>query len=358
MIAFADDSQIRDVIHIWKTSFPDDSQQFMDMYFQKKYKNENTLLYFAENKAVSCLQMLPYDMTFYNTICQTSYISGAATLPEYKNRGIMGNLLTASFAEMIKRGNDFTTLIPQEPWLVGFYQKQGYTPCFEYCLNPILINEKIENQQYTIIEMSNANTQVAFRYYSEYCKKQNLFVLKSYQDFLIIWEDLQLASGTIFLCLQSDVVCGIAFCFPSNEKLIVKDAIAETKEIEKQLIQAAKTKYPKKETYSFKQVDDNQKSVSLAMARILHVNRVLERYAAFYPQLRVVLQITDYQIEQNNGIFQIEHGKCTRLEGNNYDFSIDIALLTQLLMGYQTDKLPSQYSIFPSQHPYMSLMLD
>ena len=358
MIAFANDNQKQDVMHIWEKSFPDDSPKFMDMYFQRKYKKENTLLYLAENKPVSCLQMLPYKMTFYNAICKTSYISGAATLPEYKNQGIMGKLLIDSFSEMKKRGDDFTTLIPQEPWLVNFYQKYGYTPCFEYNLNSIQIDLSATNYENTIVEINDINAKEGFLYYSEYCKKQNLFVLKSYEDFLIIWEDLQLADGRIFLCLQSDRVCGICFCCPNKEKIIVKDLIAHSENIEKQLIHAVAAKYPNKEVFIFKQTGDNYNSITLGMARILNVDNVLKAYADYYPHLEITLKVSDNQIAENNGVFQIKEGKCVRSKDNNYDLSVDIALLTQLIMGFQTDKLPLQYAVFPLQHPYMSLMLD
>ena len=359
MITFANNSQKQDVINIWKTSFPDDSQDFLDLYFSKKYKKENTLLYFINKKPVSCVQMLPYEMTFYNTVCKTSYISGAATLPEYKNQGIMGKLLSESFTEMRKRGDDFTTLIPQEPWLVGFYQKYGYTPCFEYNSIPIQIDSFSGNNNYEIIEMNTENAKNSFQYYSDHCKKQNLFILKTYEDFLIIWKELQLFGGTIFICKDEDKICGIAFCSPDEKKVIIKDLISDSQNIEKQLFKIINEKYPNNDTYLFKQAQDNYSISTLGMARILNVEHVLKAYAAYYSHLEVILQVSDKQISENNGIFHITYGKCIQLEAENkYDLSVDIALLTQLILGVQTNKLSPQYHIFPIQHSYMSLMLD
>lgn len=359
MIAFANDRQIQDVINIWKTSFEDDSQAFVNMYFQKKYKKENTLLYLIDKKPVSCLQMLSYEMTFYNTICKTSYISGAATLPEYKNQGIMGKLLSQSFAEMRKRGDDFTTLIPQEPWLIGFYQKYEYTLCFEYNLIPIQINPFSANDNYEIVEMNIENAQNSFQYYSNYCKKQNLFILKRYEDFLIIWEELQLFGGTVFICKDKNRVCGIAFCSPNEERWIIKDLITDSENIKEQLLQTINKQYPNKDVHVFKQADNNHKIFTLGMARILHVKHVLKTYAAYYPHLDIIVQVSDRQISGNNGIFQITDGKCIQLKANSkYDLSVDIALLTQLIMGYQTNKLSAEYHVFNTQHSYMSLMLD
>ena len=358
MIAFADDNQKQDVMNIWRESFPDDSPQFTEMYFRKKYKKQNTLLYLIEDKIASCLQMLPYKMTFYNTVCKTSYISGAATLPEYKNQGIMGKLLTASFSKMRKRGDDFTTLIPQEPWLIGFYQKYGYTPCFEYNLYLLPIESSAMNYDYVAIEMNKSNAKYAFRYYSDYCRKQNLFVQKTYKDFLTIWEDLRLAGGTIVYCLYSNKVCGICFYTLKKGKVILKDLIVDSEIIKRRLTYIAEIRFMSDEIHLFKQSDDNCNSSTLGMARIINVDTVLEAYANYYPHLEITLKVSDNQIVENNGVFQIKEGKCVRSKDDNYDLSVDIAMLTQLVMGFQTDKLPPQYSAFPQQHPYMSLMLD
>ncbi|MDR0368254.1 MAG: GNAT family N-acetyltransferase [Bacteroidales bacterium] len=359
MIVFADNRQKQEVINIWKTSFADDSQEFLDLYFKKKYKKENTLLYLMGKKVVSCLQMLPYEMTFGDSICKTSYISGAATLPEHKNKGIMGQLLTQAFTEMRRRGDDFTTLIPQENWLTAFYRKYGYTSCFEYGLTPVAMDFTVENNDFTLAEINRTNSKKAFDYYSQYCKKQNLFVLKTYKDFLIIWEELQLFGGSIFVCFRQDTVCGIAFCSPNKEKLIIKDLIAKEETIQKQLLLTIGEKYAGKEIFLFRQADNSKEAATLGMARILHGENVLKKYAACFPHLEIALQLTDRHIPENNGVFRLSQGKCIPLEKNNiYNLSVDISLLTQLVLGYQTDKLPLEYQMFPQRHPYMSLMLD
>ena len=64
MITYADNRLKDEVRNIWQISFPDDSDDFINFYFSKKYKNENTLVYLDNNKAVACFQMLAYDFTF------------------------------------------------------------------------------------------------------------------------------------------------------------------------------------------------------------------------------------------------------------------------------------------------------
>jgi predicted acetyltransferase len=183
--------------------------------------------------------------------------------------------------------------------------------------------------------------------------------LKNFEDFLIIWKELHLFGGTVFISKHEDKICGIAFCSLDEEKLIVKDLIADSENIKEQFMKTIYEKYPDSDRYLFKQADNNHKILTLGMARILHVEHVLETYATYYPHLDIILQVSDKEISENNGIFQIARGQCIQLKANSkYDLSVDIALLTQLIMGYQTDKLSSEYHIFNTQHSYMSLMLD
>ena len=228
MISFAEEAQKQEIINIWKTSFPSDSQEFIGMYFTEKYKTENTLVYLFDNKVVSCLQMLPYTITYCDTTCKLSYISGAATLPDYKNRGIMGELLSQSFYEMKNRGDIFTILIPQEAWLIKFYQKYGYSHCFEHFSTSIYDFTDCFSDVFAFLELDNTHTKTV-------------------------------------------------------------------------------------------------------MARVLDVEKALQIYTSFCNQLKISIKIIDNQIAENNGIFCLHNGICTRKQDESFDIEVDINRLTQLV---------------------------
>ena len=208
MIAFAKEAQRQDIINIWQTSFPDDSKEFVDMYFAEKYKKENTLVYLFDNKLVSCLQMLPYSIMFYNNTCKTSYISGAATLPDYKNRGIMGKLLSQSFLEMKKRGDIFTILIPQELWLVEFYQKYGYTLCFEASSSNVYDCTACFSDIFDFLELDHTHTKEVMARILDV--EKTLQIYASYYDDLQISikvNDKQIEENNGIFCLHNGHCC-------------------------------------------------------------------------------------------------------------------------------------------------------
>ena len=204
MITFAKDTQKQDIMDIWKISFPNDNQEFIDTYFADKYKSENTLIYLLDNKVVSCLQILPYTIEFHNYTCQISYISGAATLPDYKNRGIMGQLLTQSFHEMKNRGDIFTILIPQEAWLINFYKKYGYFAHFEHFSTKIYDCSACFLDIFTFLELDNTHVRNVMTRVLNVEKALHLYA--SFHNQLVInikAQDYQIPENNGIFCLYN-----------------------------------------------------------------------------------------------------------------------------------------------------------
>jgi len=122
---------------LWKLCF-DDSEAFIELYFRLRYNNEVNLAIQSGEEVIAALQMLPYPMTFCGQTVPTSYISGACTHPDYRSKGVMRELLSQSFARMLRNGVLFSTLIPAEPWLFGYYAKAGYARFSASLTNPSL----------------------------------------------------------------------------------------------------------------------------------------------------------------------------------------------------------------------------
>ena len=112
---------------LWKLCF-NDSDRFIQFYFDNIYQNQNSLVFLNENHdfPVAFLQIIPYQIKIGQNLYNAGYISGAMTHPEYRHKGYMHKLLTASFEEMRKKGYDYTFLIPQKKELIAMYAKYGF----------------------------------------------------------------------------------------------------------------------------------------------------------------------------------------------------------------------------------------
>ncbi|GHU62867.1 hypothetical protein FACS1894123_04560 [Bacteroidia bacterium] len=126
MISYSNETLVPHLKQMWNQCFPQDSDGFINFYFDKVYKNGESLVYVEDNEPVAFLQMIPYSLKIGATIYSAGYISGAMTHPDFRKKGYMGQLLNVSFEMMKENGFDYTFLIPQEEWLVGYYGKFGY----------------------------------------------------------------------------------------------------------------------------------------------------------------------------------------------------------------------------------------
>lgn len=128
---------------LWKLCFTD-SDEFTDLYFKMRYKDEINRVVREDGKIVSALQTIPYPMTFCGGVIPTSYISGACTHPDYREHGAMRRLLKETHRRMYEEGILLASLIPAEEWLFGYYAKSGYTPAFGYAV------EQVRGTDYTL----------------------------------------------------------------------------------------------------------------------------------------------------------------------------------------------------------------
>ena len=114
---------------IWKICFGD-VDEYLDYYFAQLFDVNNTLLYVCDEKAVAMLQMLPAYIQLDDAQKPVQYIFAAATLPEYRKRGIMAKLIDEALKIGETRGQILSVLRPTNKKLFGFYANLGYQSNF------------------------------------------------------------------------------------------------------------------------------------------------------------------------------------------------------------------------------------
>jgi len=129
MIRKAKDTDKEALMQMWNLCFPEEDDYFLNFYFDNVYSNKETLVYEENSQPVASLQMIPYRLKIADSIVWGGYISGAMTHPDHRKKGYMAQLLQASFNEMIKKGYDYTFLIPEEKGLIKMYEKYGFRLC-------------------------------------------------------------------------------------------------------------------------------------------------------------------------------------------------------------------------------------
>lgn len=327
---------------LWKLCF-DDSDEFIDLYFKMRYKDELNMAIREEGKVIAALQMLPYPMTFCGDTIATSYISGACTHPDYRGRGAMRCLLNEVHRRMYNDGVWLSTLIPAENWLIDYYGKSGYAPSFGYAALEVAIDKLRPLSCYQIEECTSPLSE-HFHYFDARMRGRACCVQHLKEDFIVIMADLKLGDGKLLVARQEDKIVGMAFVAMEGETLCVKELLTDQERISDALLNEAAHIY---KVSTLKQLIPSSLNTSfLGMARIIHAQKMLTLFARKYPKAELYIHLEgDEAIAENNGFYSVCCGKCTRepIARKKYH-TYGMASFTRLLL--------------EAEHPYMSLMLN
>lgn len=154
MITFADKGMEKDLIEIWHKSFGD-SIEYIHMFLQWNAARAKIIVCKIEDRPVSVAYLLPL---VYRKVGQQDipcwYLYAAATLPEYRGHGYFSDILT--FIKL--HVPEPVILVPAEPALIGYYERQGLhmwqeeevlsVECVEKSCNPIISLSDIDVQAY------------------------------------------------------------------------------------------------------------------------------------------------------------------------------------------------------------------
>lgn len=177
MIRFSNEHIEPLVRQMWKICF-EDTDAFIDLIFTQKYKPQNTLLYFENDIAVASLQMHSYTISFYREEIPFAYLAGLCTLPEYRNKGYMAQLIHEAHRVLKERNIPLAILIPAEDWLFRFYEKFDYEQVFDKSEEPIYSLNKIL--------ADNPNMESAYSFFDSLYRHKDFCVQKSFEDFKTI----------------------------------------------------------------------------------------------------------------------------------------------------------------------------
>lgn len=111
---------------LWHRVFGDD-YSYIELIFNEKY--EKDLLCFAElenEKAVAAFYLIKNTLKFNGEAFDGFYLYAAATLPEYRKKGLMSKLINEAQEYCRSNGFDYVSLVPSSDSLYSYYSRFGF----------------------------------------------------------------------------------------------------------------------------------------------------------------------------------------------------------------------------------------
>lgn len=237
MIQFSEKKYKAPIQALWKRCFPEDTDSFIDFYFDEIYKNNETLVYLEKDQPVAALQMIPYTIQTGAALHSAGYLSGIMTHPDYRNKGYMAQLLYQSFDEMAKKGYAYTFLIPQNEWLQGVYAKYGFQPVAQTQSTRYGMQDAASTLYPTPYHLYAASCHL-YPIYSCLLREKEPVVLKTERQFQQILLDFFDEKGVLFANEQ-----GMAFTLKESGKILFKEFFYQNETVQAAFLQEIRRYY-------------------------------------------------------------------------------------------------------------------
>ena len=348
----ADEKDTAQVQALWETCF-DDTAAFVQWYFSRYYKSENTLGIFAGADLQASAQMIPYTIQLRDTVLPCAYIVGVDTAPAARKKGYARTLLRECLAEQRKRKQPISLLMPFEG---QFYYRYGWPFCYfhqQMVLQPQELRcAAREWGNIRQIDLHDAQPQLA-DVYAQFVRHYHGAVLRSEQQWQWLLEDAALDYTQCFLLEEDGQVQGYCLWTPLKGRIFIREMAWCNEQARAGLLWFLQEAVPENKRLRLELPDDDILVYQMAaskhaavrypflMARIVDVKQCLETIC--YPaeeKAAFCMAVKDTFAAWNHGVFAIQiadgQASVTALEenrGNEADCTITIEALSQLVMG-------------------------
>ena len=119
------DKYIPSLINLWHKVFGDE-REYIELFFRKAYFDSECFAEVADDETVSALYLLKSVIKCGGKIYKGRYLYAAATLPEYRGKGLMARLIKEALEYAKKENLDFIALVPADDGLYDYYGRFGF----------------------------------------------------------------------------------------------------------------------------------------------------------------------------------------------------------------------------------------
>ena len=123
------DQDLTELMALWQQAFGD-SKEDTAFYFKHRHQHENMLVYEQGGQIAGMLSLLPIQLSLAGRQLPARYVFAVATKIESRGQGISAALLLSAHALMQAEGSVASILVPAQPSLFTYYQRQGYQTAF------------------------------------------------------------------------------------------------------------------------------------------------------------------------------------------------------------------------------------
>ncbi|MFY3791573.1 GNAT family N-acetyltransferase [Ureibacillus sp. MALMAid1270] len=329
----------------------------------RQFNEGHALGWFDGDQLVSQILNLPFQVNIYGVPYEMGGITAIGTYPEYSKHGLMNQLIKESLKIMREEGRYISYLFP---FSIPYYRKKGWEIMSD------IVEFQVKDTQFPNykevpgkIKRVDTRSEDLISVYDRFAKRTHGAMIRNsiawnekfHEDY---WEekfvdtDVELQAAVYYD--EDDVPQAYMYYRIMEENFYIDEIIYLTEESRKgiwnfvsahtSMVYNVYGKTTGNEPVAFLLEDSEiiQKVSPYFMARIVDVEKFVERYPFDEPDFHIRFVVKDRLVEWNNGTFDIESvaGKVTIKKVTDVDEAITVHLTIQtlvtMLLGYKRPK--------------------
>lgn len=224
MITTAKNVNVSELKTVWKLCFHDEDD-YINFYYENRFKAEETLVYLVENQVVAMLTLMPGFVVHSNEKLPVRYVYAVATHPEHRRKGYAAALM--EYANQLGEKDYIGTfLVPATPSLFQYYEALGYqTLSHKKVLQKNMEDFLDELKQFDLkeeIEMVTPLKVEDFYLLRNTSYKEDGFVLWEYEDLEYLLKEFRFLGGqALKVKLKKEV--GTLLYYVDQDHIVIKE---------------------------------------------------------------------------------------------------------------------------------------
>ena len=345
------------VKNLWKYCF-DDTEEYMDYYFTKRYEFENNYIIKDADEVISSLMANKYSLKINHVIKSVSYIVGVSSSPVHRGGGYASILIKRTLSDLYEKGEDVTMLMPIDSYI---YTRYGFANIYNMLELDIPIDRiKVSKTNLKAAYYEDDKMEDIIEIYNRCISSIASYFVRDASYFQNMIDEVKLEGGNIIICYENDKPISYMIFYPKHEggeTGFVREMFSLKKSGYDKLMEIVKSHFTqikrviihsheKSNIFHYFNADNKitYKIKPFMMSRVLNAKKIFQeqinenlKYVAFEGG-NLKIKLIDDIIHENNRIFEIksnkDNGFILDISDSTEDFEMSIYDFSRLVFGY------------------------
>ena len=305
---------------IWKETFHD-TDRFIDWYFAERFFPDHSACAEENGRIVSVCHILPAKQYLRGKVLPCGLLNGVATLPEYRGRGLMKDVIRFLYPLLSDQG---IYLMPNTPAAFAIYEPCGHYPATDAVMIDCAENRSMP-QGVTVHPLDESIADKLYAIYGANAPRYSGMIARSKEEFLRKMSEYIVDNAEVLL--HAD---GYAILAEADEAFLCPEIIAADSDAYSKLIDALFARaYPKKLQGKFPaEALPDQPPRPRSVLGITDIGKLIREMQFDLP---VTIGITDSFFPANSGLYSLNNDP----PAEKADVSLSIGSFAEWISGYK-----------------------